>query len=338
MTTRSTQFKNQFTRDANIELPIIGGPMYPCSNPELVAAVSEAGGIGIVQPLSLTYVHGYDFRQGLKHIRSLTSKPIGMNALIEQSNKRYHQRMVQWIDIALEEGIRFFITSLGKPSWVVERVHKMGGVVYHDVTETKWADKAIEANIDGLICVNNRAGGHTGQRSAQALYNDLSSYNLPLICAGGISTATDFNHALEQGYAGIQMGTRLIATTECNATLPYKEAIVNATEKDIVLSERVSGTPVSLINTPYVDRLGLKPNFIQKWMLHSKLKYLMRTIFILKSFWKLKQAVLDKTGKIDYWQAGKSVAGVTKIESVKDIMSQFRNVINNHLNSRSDEK
>ena len=64
----------------------------------------------------------------------------------------------------------------------------------------------------------------------------------------------------------------------------------------------------------------------------------MRTIFILKSFWKLKQAVLDKTGKIDYWQAGKSVAGVTKIESVKDIMSQFRNVINNHLNSRSDEK
>jgi nitronate monooxygenase len=334
MTTPSTQFKNQFTRDANIELPIIGGPMYPCSNPELVAAVSEAGGIGIVQPLSLTYVHGYDFRQGLKHIRSLTSKPIGMNALIEQSNKRYHQQMVQWIDIALEEGIRFFITSLGKPGWVVERVHEMGGVVYHVVTETKWADKAVEANIDGLICVNNRAGGHAGQLSAQALYTDLSSYNLPLVCAGGISTATDFNHALEQGYTGVQMGTRLIATTECNATLPYKEAIVNATEKDIVLSERLSGTPVSLINTPYVERLGLKPNFFQKWMLHSKLKYLMRTIFILKSFWKLKQAVLDKTGKIDYWQAGKSVEGITKIESVKDIMSQFRNVINNYLNSR----
>jgi len=312
MTTHSIQFKNHFTRDANIELPIIGGPMYPCSNPELVAAVSEAGGIGIVQPLSLTYVHGYDFRQGLQYIRSLTSKPIGINA-----------------DIALEEGIRFFITSLGKPGWVVERVHEVGGVVYHDVTETKWADKAVEANVDGLISVNNRAGGHTGNLSAQTLYDKLSSYNLPLICAGGISTATDFKQALEQGYAGVQMGTRLIATTECNATLPYKQAIVNATEKDIVLSERVSGTPVSLINTPYVDRLGLKPNVFQKWMLHSKLKYVMRTLFVMKSFWKLKQAVLDKTGKIDYWQAGKSVAGITKIESIKDIISRFRNVINN---------
>jgi len=329
MTTHSIQFKNHFTRDANIELPIIGGPMYPCSNPELVAAVSEAGGIGIVQPLSLTYVHGYDFRQGLQYIRSLTSKPIGINALIEQSNKRYHERMVQWIDIALEEGIRFFITSLGKPGWVVERVHEVGGVVYHDVTETKWADKAVEGNVDGLISVNNRAGGHTGNLSAQTLYDKLSSYNLPLICAGGISTATDFKQALEQGYAGVQMGTRLIATTECNATLPYKQAIVNATEKDIVLSERVSGTPVSLINTPYVDRLGLKPNVFQKWMLHSKLKYVMRTIFVMKSFRKLKQAVLDKTGKIDYWQAGKSVEGITKIESIKDIISRFRNVINN---------
>ena len=95
--------------------------MYPCSNPELVAAVSETGAIGIVQPVSLSYVHGYDFRQGLQYIRTLTAKPFGMNALIEQSNKRYHERMVQWIDIALEEGVRFFITSLGKPDWVVKQ-------------------------------------------------------------------------------------------------------------------------------------------------------------------------------------------------------------------------
>ena len=90
--------------------------MYPCSNPELVAAVSEAGGIGIVQPISLTYVHGHDFREGLRLIRRLTSKPIGMNALIEQSSKAYHERMERWVDIALEEGVRFFVTSLGNPA------------------------------------------------------------------------------------------------------------------------------------------------------------------------------------------------------------------------------
>ena len=327
MTQHSTLSENKFTRDANIELPIIGGPMYPCSNPELVAAVSEAGGIGIVQPISLTYVHGYDFRQGLRYIRSLTSKPIGMNALIEQSNKRYHERMVQWIDIALEEGIRFFITSLGKPDWVVKRVHEAGGVVYHDVTEKKWANKAIAAGVDGLITVNNRAGGHAGEQSSQELYDELKSYNLPLICAGGISTATDFKQALEQGFSGVQMGTRFIATTECNAPLPYKQAIVNANEKDIVLSERVSGTPVSLINTPYIKQLGLKSTQFEKWMLRGKkLKYLMRTIYMLKSLWKLKKAVLDKTGTLDYWQAGKSVAGIKKIEPVKDIIERFSDV------------
>jgi nitronate monooxygenase len=149
-----------FTRQAGIEVPLICGPMYPCSNPELLAAVSDAGGIGIVQPLSLTYVHGHDFREGLKLIRRLTSRPIGMNALIEESSARYRKQMERWIDIALEEGVRFFITSLGKPHWVVHRVRPMGGIVYHDATERKWALKGLEGGVDGLIAVNNRAGGH----------------------------------------------------------------------------------------------------------------------------------------------------------------------------------
>lgn len=317
-------FNNIFTQQAHIEIPIICGPMYPCSNPELVAAVSETGAIGIVQPVSLSYVHGYDFRQGLQYIRTLTSKPFGMNALIEQSNKRYHQRMVQWIEIALEEGVRFFITSLGKPDWVVKRVHSAGGIVYHDVTEKKWAQKAVDGGVDGLITVNNRAGGHTGQQTAEQLYNDLHTFNLPMICAGGISTADEFKHALDLGYAGIQMGTRFIATNECNATQPYKEAIVRATESDIVLSDKVSGTPVSLINTRYIKRLGLKANKFEQWLLKGqRTKYIMRTFYMLRSLWRLKKAVLDKSGKLDYWQAGKSVKGINKIESVKIIIDRF---------------
>ena len=112
-------FDTALTRHAHIEVPIICGAMYPCSNPELVAAVSEAGGIGIVQPISLTYVHGHDYREGLRLIRRLTSKPIGMNALIEASSKNYHERMIRWVNVALEEGVRFFVTSLGNPRWVV---------------------------------------------------------------------------------------------------------------------------------------------------------------------------------------------------------------------------
>ena len=80
----------EFLQHAKIEVPVIYGAMYPCSNPELVAAVSEAGGIGIIQPISMSYVHGYELRQGIRFIRKLTQKPVGMNALIEQSSKRYH--------------------------------------------------------------------------------------------------------------------------------------------------------------------------------------------------------------------------------------------------------
>jgi len=159
--------QTSFTQDMGIEVPLICGPMYPCSNLELVASVSEAGGIGIVQPVSLTFVHKQDFRQALRDIKSLTDKPIGMNALIEKSSKRYHEKMVEWVDIALEEGVRFFITSLGNPKWVVDTVSQVGGIVYHDVTERKWAEKGLEAGAQGLIAVNSNAGGHAGANSKE---------------------------------------------------------------------------------------------------------------------------------------------------------------------------
>src|ERR1700742_1872575 len=128
-----------FTKQVGVQYPIICGAMYPCSNPELVAAASDAGAIGVVQPVSMTYVYGHDFRADLKLIKCLTPRPFGMNALIEQSSKMDRQRVEKWIDIALEEGVRFFVTSLGNPKWVVDRTARAGAIVYHDVTESKWA-------------------------------------------------------------------------------------------------------------------------------------------------------------------------------------------------------
>ncbi|HSB54010.1 MAG TPA: nitronate monooxygenase [Gemmatimonadales bacterium] len=316
------------TRHAGIEIPLICGAMYPCSNPELVAAVSEAGGIGIVQPISLTYVHGHDFREGLRLIRRLTSKPIGMNALIEQSSKSYHERMTRWIDIALEEGVRFFVTSLGNPRWVVERVGQVGGVVYHDVTERKWAEKGLAGGVQGLIAVNNRAGGHAGGKSVEALIEELRPLGVPVVCAGGIGDPAGFRAALDLGYAGAQLGTRFIATTECRASEAYKRAIVAAGEDDIVLSERITGVPVAVIRTPYIDRMGLRAGPIARWMLrHRRTKHLMRTIYALRSLWQLKRASLDESGEKDYWQAGKSAGVIDRIEPVAEIMKGFRAVL-----------
>ena len=323
------------TRDAGIRVPLICGAMYPCSNPELVAAVSEAGGIGIVQPIALTYVHGHEYRAGLRFIKSLTSRPFGMNALIEDSSTTYRKRMEQWIAIALEEGVRFFVTSLGNPKWVVRMVEPAGGIVYHDVTERKWAEKGAAGGARGFIAVNRRAGGHAGERGAAELLDELRSLGLPVVAAGGVGTPAEFRAMLDLGYAGVQCGTRFIATTECLASEPYKRAILAAKEEDIVHSERITGVPVAVIRTPRIDRMGLHAGPFARWMLRGRRrKRWMRIWYALNSARQLKQASLDPRGGDEYWQAGKSVAGITTIEPAGEIVRRFEAGLNVPLPDR----
>lgn len=312
----------QLTRDAGIEVPLICGAMYPCSNPELVGAVSAAGGLGVVQPISLTYVYGYEFRDGIRHTLQLAAgRPIGMNALIEKSSRRYHDRMVRWVEGALEEGVRFFVTSLGNPRWVVDRVHAAGGRVYHDVTERKWALKALEADVDGLIAVNRRAGGHPGNGTVSSLLDELGDLGRPVVCAGGVGSGAEFAAALGLGYAGVQMGTRFIATPECGASDAYKQAIVEAGEEDIVWTERITGVPVAVIRTPYIERTGTTAGTLSRKLLRgTRTKRLARTFFALRSLGRLKRASLDRRGSHEYWQAGRSVATVSAIEPAATIV------------------
>ena len=332
-----------FIQHSHARLPLICGPMYPCSNIELVAAVSEAGGMGIVQPVSMTFVHKQDFREGLRAIRKLTSAPIGMNALIEKSSRRYHEKMIEWVSIALEEDVRFFITSLGNPNWVVKKVEEVDGIVYHDVTERKWALKGLDAGVKGLIAVNNRAGGHAGHLSKEQLFDELADLDVPLVCAGGIGNEKAFVEALSLGYSACQLGTRFIATTECASANAYKKAIVAAHESDIVLSEKITGVPVSVIQTPYIKRVGIKSGSFARWMLKgNKTKHWMRMFYTLRSAFQLRKASLGRSSNTsdsggvkrpekkptdEFWQAGKSVEGVTAIESVAAIVKRFEHAL-----------
>jgi nitronate monooxygenase len=321
-----TLLDTALTRRLGIALPLVGGAMYPCSNPELVGAVSRAGGIGVLQPLTLTYVHGLEFREGVRRVRALAGdRPLGMNALIEQSSRVYRERMARWVDVALEEGVRFFVTSLGNPRWVVDAVAPAGGVVYHDVTERKWALKARDGGVHGLIGVNERAGGHAGVKSAGALLDDIADLGLPVLCAGGIGDAPDFVAALRMGYAGVQMGTRFIATRECAAPDDYKRAIVAATADDIVLTERVTGVPLAVIRTPLVDRVGTTVGPLGRFLLRGRrTKRWARRWYAARSAWHFKRSTARGDTTRDYWQAGKSVEGVGAIETVGAILSRFR--------------
>ena len=313
---------NQFLVHSGVQHPIIGGPMYPCSNPELVAAISNAGALGIVQPLSLTYVYGHDFVKGLELIRRLTAKPVGMNALIENSSKRYLSVMQQWVDLALEHDIRFFITSLGKPDWVVEAVHAAGGVVYHDATEAKWAKKGLDCGVDGLIAVNNRAGGHAGERDWQQLYDELKQFNVPVVCAGGIASRENYHQALNIGYSAVQMGTVFIATDECQVSDSYKRAIVTAEQEDVVLTQNMTGVSVSIIKPKNAKSVETHP-LLAKLLKANWSKHWMRFLLSLRSLRRLKKMITDDNGDVEIWQAGKSVADIHEVRPVAQIIASF---------------
>ena len=317
--------KNRFTEMAGVEVPLLCGPMYPCSNPELIAAVSEAGGLGIIQPLSLVYVHKLQFRDGLARIRALTAKPVGLNILTEKSlSAVYRKRMEEYLEVSLAAGIRFFITALGNPDWVVRRVHAAGGVVFHDVVDRKWAEKGIAEGVDGLICVNNRAGGHAGRKTPSELYAELADLGVPLVCAGGVGSEAEFKAMLDLGYQAVQMGTRFIATTECTAHPDYKKAILDAGEEDIVMTERITGVPLAIIRTPFVDRMGTKAGPIGRWMLSGhRTKHWMRAIYSIRSAFQLKNASMKGASSKDFWQAGRSVATIRSVEPAAAIVRRF---------------
>ena len=318
----------RLTKDAGIRYPIICGAMYPCSNPELVSAASDGGGIAILQPVSLTMVHGFDkpnrkegLRAGIRYIRTLTDKPIGFNALIEKGSEKYIRQMSEWIDIALEEGVLFYVTSLGKPDWVCDKVHAKGGVVYHDVTNRKWAEKGKECGVDGLICVNNRAGGHLGELSMEEMYVQLSDMGLPLICAGGVGSELELAKALKIGYDGVQMGTRFIATDECTTPQDYKDAIVKAKEEDITWTTKLTGVPISVINN---SKLKKNNSWPIRRLLDSRFKHRIRVLITAISFWRMRAFSKGK-GKSskDLWSAGKSVETVNSIESATVVMERL---------------
>jgi nitronate monooxygenase len=232
--------------------------------------------------------------------------------------------MRRWVDVALEEGVRFVITALGNPRWVVERVHQAGGVVYHDVTDRRWAEKALAHGVDGLVCVNRDAGGHAGHLSAAALHDELADLGVPLLCAGGVGDERAFAAALSLGYAGVQLGTRFIASQECRVHDDYKQAILRAGADDIVLTDKLSGVPCAVIRTPYVERVGLRAGPLARWLLrHRRSKHWVRTFYSLKSVWQLKRASLRGISYRDYFQAGKSVAAITRIEPAGELVRRF---------------
>jgi nitronate monooxygenase len=154
--------------------------------------------------------------------------------------------------------------------------------------------------------------------------DEVADLGLPVVCAGGIGSPTEFVAALRLGYAAAQLGTRFIATPECRAHERYKRAILDAGEDDIVLTERLTGIPVSVIETPYIRRIGTRAGWLARRMLRGRrTKHLMRTGYALRSLWQLKRGLARGDDHADYWQAGKSVATIHAEMPAGEIVTSF---------------
>jgi nitronate monooxygenase len=143
-----------------------------------------------------------------------------------------------------------------------------------------------------------------------------------------VGTPEEFARHLRMGYAAVQLGTRFIAATECRTSDAYKQAIVDADEEDIVLTERLTGVPVAVIRNAYIDRLGTKAGPFARWMLRGrKRKHWMRTWYALNSVRRLKKSMSSEQTGTDYWQAGKSVAGIHDVRPAGEIVRSFAAVL-----------
>jgi nitronate monooxygenase len=314
------KIKTSFTETMGIDYPIIAAPMFLVSNTDIVVNASEAGGIGTFPALNYRPIEAY--AEAIKNIKSRTKKPIGINIIVNKSNKRQEEDL----KIALDHGVELFITSLGSPKHVIAEAHKNGAKVICDVTNLEHAKKVEDMGADGVIAVGAGAGGHAGPISPLVLIPWLKTeLKIPIIAAGGISHGSMIAACLALGASGVSVGTRFIASKEATIEQSYKDAIVNSTPEDIVMTSRVSGTPAAVINTPYVQKLGTDLPWIIKTLKENKAtkKYMVPLIHLM-GMRSLEKAAINPTWK-EVWSAGQSVGLVDDILTVSEIYAKLIN-------------
>ncbi len=228
-------FKTRLTDLLGIEYPIIGGAMAYLSTAELAAAVSNAGGFGLIAAVTLTRD---ELKEQIRACRSLTDKPFGVNvALIHRDPEKIDQDM----EVVIEEGVRFVETAALSPEPYVKQLKDAGITILHKCATVRHALSAERAGVDAVTLVGYEAAGHTGLDDLPLsimLPQAADSLKIPGIAAGGIGDGRTFISALALGASGVQLGTRLMASHECPASRTFKDWIVRTQATDTVYVER----------------------------------------------------------------------------------------------------
>jgi len=232
--------RNRVTEILGSDYPILQGAMRRISLGELAAAVSCAGGFGIV---GASGMEGNALRAEIRKARSLTDRPFGMNIPI------YRPNALEALEIAVEEGIGTITTSAGDPGKVIRRVKEAGIKILHVVATVDMARKAEAAGVDGVIAVGAEGGGHVGRDEIATLVlipQVVDAVRIPVVAAGGIGDGRGLVAALALGAEGVQMGTRFLATQESPVPPAYKQAILAARDDGTMIAAR-KGYPIRVL-------------------------------------------------------------------------------------------
>ncbi len=312
--------KETLTDLLGIQHPIIMAPMFLVSNTKMVIEGMKSGIAGCIPALNYRTLD--ELRVSVKELKTnkVAGGSFGYNLIVNKSNVKYKEQL----RVLCEEGVDFIITSLGSPEETIREAHKVGIKVFCDVTDLAFAKKVESLGADAIIAVNNQAGGHRGNIDPEQLIKELNeNTSLPVISAGGVGNKADLDNMLSYGAIGVSVGSPFIASEESGVSEDYKQACVDYGAKDIVMTERISGTPCTVINTPYVQKVGTKQTWLETLL--NKNKSLKKWVKMIRFYIGMKATEKAAT-QVTYktvWVAGPSIEDTKAILPVKDIVKKL---------------
>ncbi len=240
-----------------IKYPIMQAGMGNLARAKLAAAVSEAGGLGVLGSARLSLD---EFRNEVRLVKRLTNKPFGVDILFaevrgtDEDSTAYTQEVQSQIEIALEERVPVLVSGLGSPGGVIQEAHELGIIVMSIVGNTKHAKRLVSEGVDGIIASGHEGGGHVGRVGTAVLIPEVvDAVDVPVVAGGGLVDGRGLVAALSFGAVGVWMGTRFVATKEAYTHDNYKSKIVEIDEEGTTISRASSGKPVRMIRNKFTE-------------------------------------------------------------------------------------
>jgi len=278
-----------------LRIPVIGSPMFIISNPKLVIEQCKAGIVGSMPALNARPSSQLDewLHEITETLEAYNKKnpdkpaaPFAINQIVHKTNKRLEQDM----EIIMKYKVPIIITSLGAREEINEAAHSYGAIVFHDVINNKFAEKAIEKGADGLIAVAAGAGGHAGSKSPFALVQEIREwFDGPLALSGSIATGGAILAAQAMGADFAYIGSPFIATEEARAVDSYKQMIVESNSDDIVYSNYFTGVHGNYL-APSIKKVGFDPYHLPESD-PSKMKFDDAAYKVWKDIWGCGQGI-----------------------------------------------